>query len=896
MKPVSAKGKGFQQGSDGPWAQAIERPVFASRFSYDFQLDSAEVTQGSYAALMGANPVPASSPYGQGDAFPVYNVSWFDAALYCNARSKASGYDTVYRYSRVDRAGGGNVYALGNLEVRLDLKGFRLPTEAEWEYAAKAGQASAFAWGGLPDSALARQFAWYEGNAGGKTHPVAGLKPNAFGLYDMAGNVMEWVNDWKGPYPSSGSQDFAGARDPGPEFDTPIKGGAFKYGMRELRPSNRSVTYTTIRSATAEYVGFRCALGAILKPGYSTGDGTLAATDPVRLEVTRLQNLVEGRPAKLVFVNATQSVRHLAYVDYRRSPPRLFEFGDIGNVFYPVISPDGEWVAFGTAVEGSGSGSSLYVRRLGDSAPPARLIGPGFIPRWWVDPAAKDTGLVYTTSASDNSQGQWASSQTLLQRMSGGSPAGAPTTVVAEGGFHDGRSKDGRWLATGFRLLKVRDGQSGAVRVLFTAPQNGKAAGDTSQVCNVSIAPDSTGRMLFLDFGYDGISQVTGSFYDIHQVAFLGNPEGQVLRWFRAPRSEKGWEDLEWSNQADYAVSASTDEAGGHHRLYLLDLKDSVYTLLASGTQLATPGLWLGGEPDSIPTDGLDLDSLGRYDEPPTNAYQSVFATRMAYFWNLHTGLEVAITGSSHAYDGINPNMMTHFRAFNMGFPAFGWLGQEEWATRYPLNHCPKLKALVMEAFPGWLYYPDGDYTWKDQLSQSKGLKYDESHGYWKEGLPFGFEGLVRRVTYLDPEYGDTLGYRFFASRGWGKDTIVREPSADWGLDDIHYQATMKRIEDFAKRVSERRIHLVLVNYPTMPGFKGTGYYGCYGPRDPVAAEILKRFKDMEKISPYVHFYDAYNFGDHDYTDDDAYDWGHLSSNGAAKLTSRLDSLIRTLP
>jgi uncharacterized protein (TIGR02171 family) len=897
MKLIAASGKSFQQGSDGPLAQSNEKPDFTSRFTYAFRMDSAEVTQASYAGLMGLNPVPASSAYGRGDAYPVYNVSWFDAALYCNARSKAEGADTVYRYSRVDRAGSGSVYALGGLEVRLDVSGYRLPTESEWEYAAGAGKSSDFGWGSLADSAEARDYAWYDANAGGKTHPVAGLKPNAFGLYDMAGNVMEWVNDWKGPYPKGESEDFAGSRDPGPEFDTPIKGGAFKYGMRELRPANRSATYSTIRSATAEYVGFRCAFGAIAHPKFSAADGSLADTDPVRLEVTRIQNLVEGRPAKLVFVNATQTVRHLAYVDFRRSPPRVAEYGDIGNVFYPVLSPNGEWVAFGTALEGSATGSSVYVRKLGDTASPAKLIGPGFIPRWWVDPVAKDTFLIYASSASDNSQGQWASSQTLMQRVAGGEPSGAPSTLVSQGGFHDGRSQDGRWLATGFRLLKIRDGESGDARVLFTAPQNGKDPGDTSQVCNVSIAPDSTGRMLFLDFGFDRISKVTGSFYDIHQIAFMGNPQGDVLRWFRAPRAEKGWEDLEWSNRVDFAVSASTDEAGGHHRLYLLDLKDSASTLLASGGTLATPGLWLGDAPEDIPTDGLNLDSLGRYNEPANEADQAAFSNRMLLFWKRHRNLELIFTGSSHGYDGIDPHYITKLKAFNMAYPSNGWLGQEEWVKGYALNHCPNLKVVVMEVFPGLLNLPNADFTWGPRVSLSKGVRYDVAHDFWKGGLPFRFEELAARApgNVLSPEV-DSLGSMKVPTYGWGGKAELEFPDPSWGLDNPEYLKNMARIEAMAAYLAERKIHLVLLNFPTNPAFKGTEFYGPYGPKQDVAKGLIGRLKDTEKISPYVHFYDAHDFNNHDYTDAEALDRGHLSSVGAAKLTGRLDSLINTFP
>jgi hypothetical protein len=325
----------------------------------------------------------------------------------------------------------------------------------------------------------------------------------------------------------------------GAESDIPVKGGAFKYGIHELRPVNRSATYATIRSATAEYVGFRCVLGAIANPHHSGSNGARAKTDPVQLDLTQLGSAVRGCPAKLVFVNASQSLRHLVYVDYHQNPPRLREFEDDDAVFYPVISPDGNWVAYGSGLEGAATGSRVSVRRLGDSVTAIRALGDGFVPRWWVDPASRDTFLVYTTSAADNSQPQWKTGRTLGQKIQGGAPVGAPV-VIAEGSFHDGRSRDGRWLATGFKSLKLRDGQTGISRTLFYPPRDGKVGTDTSQVCNVSIAPDTSGRTLFLDFGYEGKSTITGSYYGIHEVAFMADTGGRVERWYAAPPGEAG--------------------------------------------------------------------------------------------------------------------------------------------------------------------------------------------------------------------------------------------------------------------------------------------------------------------------------------------------------------------
>ncbi len=894
MALISAKGKSFTQGSSDKYAGPSEGPAIKNSFTYDFQIDSTEVTQGYFSKLMGRDPIPAASPFGKGEKFPVYNISWYDAILFCNARSKESGLDTVYTYTRLEQNTSGSVYNLIGLNILLNQKGFRLPTEAEWEFADRGGNDFEFPWGNINDTSHAKEYAWYSNNANVTTHAVSTLKPNGYGLFDMAGNVMEWVNDWKGPYPAIGTPDFTGARDPGPEFDAPVKGGAFKYGLHELRVANRTSTYTTIRSATAEYVGFRCALGPISTPHYSTTDGNLSETDPVSLNISRIANLVEGRPTKLVFVNVKNSIRHLAYIDYAQNPIRVQEFSDVANVFYPVISPDGKWVAFATAIEGAVTGSDLYIRKLGDSSRASLKIGSGFIPRWWVDPATGDTFLIYTNSALDNTQSAWSGTQTLMQKIQDGKAIGSPQTLT-DAGFHDGRSQDGRWLATGFRQLKIRDGVTGKLHTLFTAPENGKAAGDTSQVCNVSIAPDSSGRTLFLDFGYDAKSSITGSFYDIHEIAFMADTEGKILHWFKAPREERGWADLEWTNQGGYAIAGATDEKGGRGHLYLLDMKDSIATKLVSGTDLEMPGMWLGGVGDSIDATGLDLDSLGHYDDPATDAYQSVFSSHMALFWKRHASLELIFTGSSHVFSGIDPNQISKLNCLSMGYPANGWEGQEAWVKGYALNHCPKLKVLVMEIFPGWLRYKGADFTWLNKISKSKGVQYDIHHDFWGNGTPLNFYKKISQSPNSTLYTNDSLGFYPTPTVNWGGPAL-KPDSSDWGIDNLNYKENMDRIERFCKIISDKKIHLILVNFPTNPIFKSSDYYGPYGPKIEIASLVISRVKMMESISPYIHFYDANNFNDHDYSDSEASNSGHLSEVGAAKLTKRLDSLINLFP
>jgi formylglycine-generating enzyme required for sulfatase activity len=151
-----------------------ESPQHRVEITRPFYLSVTEVTQEQYRQVLGENP---SSKKGADN--PVERVSWIDAVEFCARLSEKEGVE------------------------------YRLPTEAEWEYACRGGTTTKYSFG--DDRSQLRNFAWYEVNAERRHHPVGQKKPNPWGLYDMHGNVREWCQDWYGDYPSGSTTDPTGA-------------------------------------------------------------------------------------------------------------------------------------------------------------------------------------------------------------------------------------------------------------------------------------------------------------------------------------------------------------------------------------------------------------------------------------------------------------------------------------------------------------------------------------------------------------------------------------------------------------------------------------------------------------------------------------------------------------
>jgi formylglycine-generating enzyme required for sulfatase activity len=212
----------------------IKFPVTITR---DFWIGKYEVTQGEFMAVLGQNP----SHFTGNSNRPVEKITFFDASNYCAT--------LTLRERKARRLPAGYEY--------------RLPTEAEWEYAGRAGSTNLFAFG--DDASIADQYAWTAENCDAGTHPVGLKRPNAWGLYDVHGNVWEWCSDWFAPYPAAPLNDPLG---PASSKYKVFKGGGWNQDVEYARASSR---FMMSPSNGIHFVGFRVALGPVLsQPTHSS--------------------------------------------------------------------------------------------------------------------------------------------------------------------------------------------------------------------------------------------------------------------------------------------------------------------------------------------------------------------------------------------------------------------------------------------------------------------------------------------------------------------------------------------------------------------------------------------------------------------------------------------------
>jgi formylglycine-generating enzyme required for sulfatase activity len=247
----------FRMGSPPEEAgRAGDEPQHSVTLTRAFAIQTTEVTRGQFAEVMGFYP-PALPACPCDDSYPAENLPWHEAAAYCNALSDLARVERCYDCQGTARCELGAAWP-----TPYDCPGFRLPTEAEWEYAARGGTTTATYNGDLsadyddftcPPHPVLDSIAWWGCNAGDSSHPVGLKLPNAYGLYDMLGNASEWAGDWDGAYPEAAVTDPWG---PATGWDRIVRGGAWSNVEYYLRAAARNRCHPG-DSASRPSQGFR---------------------------------------------------------------------------------------------------------------------------------------------------------------------------------------------------------------------------------------------------------------------------------------------------------------------------------------------------------------------------------------------------------------------------------------------------------------------------------------------------------------------------------------------------------------------------------------------------------------------------------------------------------------
>lgn len=873
MVRVRASGLETVLGTNDENVPPKERPEMKVAFTYDFFMDEHEVTQQEFFSLMGWNPLASE----MGDSLPVVNVTYFDAVLFANAKSKLEHLDTSYSYSLARFDSSGSCVGLDGLVFNASVQAYRLPTEAEWVYVASSS------WN--PDNG------WNGSNSGHKLHPVCTKAKSSLALCDLEGNAMEWVNDWSGYFRDTTLVNYAGASDGGDLGERVVKGGYFSMLPENMNLFSRGDVYTVLAANKYNYVGFRLVLGNIPDAVWTSANGSVATSKINQLtSLAALKKLTGTFNMKLVFRNDLSG--HLNYVDYSNANFSVTEIVDTMNVYHPTISPDGKYVAFCTKYEGVSGESMLYVRPLSEKGNAIKLdVKSAAIPRWRI--VDGDTVVVYVTDAGNNAdEAVWKNTSTWKVSFRNG-VFGKPQKMF-DGSFNGGVDSGENFAVSGSKLLRMIKVESG--KTLDSVWYGGE------QACNVSLSMDGSRRTLFLDFSGNVGVKFVGEKYRTHERLLIADESGKLIQSIKSPKGFT-FDHSEWVGNSNLVVVSLANDNGSHQEIALVNPEDSSVVPLISGDELWHPDFWIRPMSMMEAESKLDLDSAGIYYVENGSDAAAVLRAKMEIFWRYKDSINTVILGSSRPSTCVDP---TYFKddiyAINMSTVP-NITGVSKYLLKnYLLNHSQNLKNIVISLDIDLWYRSERfaeDYFFKDDYKNYPGFVYDANHGFWKDGYPRGLLESTENCVYNAFEQERHSYHRGVqnvdANFGWEGDN----PGVDLDstvIDFRHedYVANFDNIVEIVEIAANRGINVVGVVFPQSPGYKNTGAFGRYGLRRSDAERILKELQDLDKNYGNFKFMDENKMGNHDYPDSMAVNRDHLRVSAAPVMTARIDSVLHS--
>jgi len=865
MMKIGAKGHSVLLGTNDPSAATIDRPQMKVTFTYNYSISKTELTNQEHADIWQHPLHPSLAPN-----VPRTNVTYFDAVLLANARSKAEAYDTAYTYISVIYNEAGNCTYLGGLRFDPSKEAYRLPTEAEWVFAAQKDWNPYKAWSNANSDFVARD--------------VCSADVNSYKLCDMAGNVMEWVNDWYEPFADTTLTNYVGASDVGALGQRILKGGAYNKDPNTIQLSSRGDVYMVTSSMKSDYVGYRLAFGAIPSPSMGIEGNPVSSIVQIPVNSFQLKDFLGTYRAKLAFVN--DETKNLSFVDFSAVPLMVSELVDTMAVYHPEISPDGKRVAFCTGLEGVSSASKVYVRNLSlvDPAIVELPVENAAIPRWRLLENG-DTAIVYVSDAGNNKgESEWKQKSTWQVVFKNG--AFESPTRLYEGSFHGGISEKARLAVSGSSLLRAN--VNGENQIWY----------NQEQACNVSLAKDSTKRSLFLDFASKTGEDFVGSKYAVHERLFIADSTGQLIQSIAAP-SNYAFDHTEWTNKKDFAVTSLTNTKGAHPIISLLSIKDSRMIDLVEGAELWHPSFWVYPENTQMESE-LDADSAGVYLLPSSDLVMLTFRYKMELFWRHYDSVKTVVVGSSRPMSGVDPFAFDSSNfTINMAHTPNNIYLSRYIIQNYLLNHAHQLKNIVLSLDIDFWNKEEAP-EWDAHYWPLPGVPYDKNHNFWKDGVPEKLLELVESSYGGNDENRNTYAYNRgilrINSGTWGE---IAPVDADSNWIDVYfenYQKSFQCLKDIINMAANYNIRVIGVIFPQNPRYKETGSLGRYGFRRSVAAPLIEEIRNLENTHSNFYFMDENKMGDHDYADDMASDVDHLNYYGAQQMTERINALIQSLP